>query len=327
MSGWIKLHRSLLDSQIFASEKGLKIWVWILLKANHSGKFTPIKIGKGETVVKVERGSFIFGRFKAEEALNIDGSTIYKWIKKMEEMGMVEIQSNSHYTILTVCKYNEYNDLDDKEVAANEQPLNNQVATIQQPCNTNNNDKNVNNDKNNEDNITPLPSFSEKPKKEERVKTWKDDYNIYLEEATDALAKLKQDADWMSNQEKFNPNILIVETLDKSFYNYWGTEAGWKNKKRLQTKDINWKSTYANAMSNPVNKVYKPKDNSQPTTFYKNSKGQLLHETEWIENGKRYYGKRGGKCYEVPMDLEPRPSTQYSLSFSQAMQCKVWVIN
>jgi hypothetical protein len=177
------------------------------------------------------------------------------------------------------------------------------------------------------DNITPLPSFSEKPKKEEKEKTWKNDFNIYLQDATDALAKLKQNNEWMQKQQEFNPTILIIETLDKSFYNYWGTEAGWKNKKDSRTKDINWKSTYANALSNPVNKVYKPKDNSQPTTFYKNSKGQLLHETEWIENGKRYYGKRGGKCYEVPMDLEPRPNTQFSLVFNNAQQRKVWVIN
>lgn len=147
MEGWIKLHRLLLDSQIFASEKGLKIWIWILLKANHKQRYVPITIGKGETTISVERGQFVFGRFSAEEDLNIDGSTIYKWIKKMESMEMITIDSNSHYSILTVNKYNDYNDIDETEVATIEQPSNNQVATIEQPCNTNKNEKKDKNEK------------------------------------------------------------------------------------------------------------------------------------------------------------------------------------
>ena len=147
MEGWIKLHRVLLDSQIFASEKGLKIWIWILLRANHKQKFVPIKIGKGESVVTVDRGEFIFGRFSAEEDLNIDGSTIYKWIKKMELLEMITIKSNSHYSILKVNKFNDYNDIENIEVATIEQPSNNQVTTIEQPLNTNKNEKNVKNEK------------------------------------------------------------------------------------------------------------------------------------------------------------------------------------
>lgn len=147
MEGWIKLHRLLLDSQIFASEKGLKIWIWILLKANHKQRYIPITIGKGETIILVDRGQFIFGRFSAEEDLNIDGSTIYKWIKKMESMGMITVNSNNHYSILTVNKYNDYNDIEEIEVATIEQQSSNQVATIEQPCNTNKNDKKDKNEK------------------------------------------------------------------------------------------------------------------------------------------------------------------------------------
>lgn len=147
MEGWIKLHRLILDSQIFASEKGLKIWIWILLKANHKQRFVPITIGKGETTILVERGQFVFGRFSAEEDLNIDGSTIYKWIKKMENMEMITINSNSHYSIVTVNKYNDYNDIDEAEVTAIEQPRNNQVTAIEQPRNTNKNEKKDKNEK------------------------------------------------------------------------------------------------------------------------------------------------------------------------------------
>lgn len=151
MEGYIKLHRKILESSVFASQLGLKIWVWCLLKANFKPKFTSIKIGKGESAVKIDRGSFIFGRFKAEDELNIDGSTIYKWIKRFEDDDMIKIQSNSHYSIISICNYDSYQQFDEDEVATIQQPSNSQVATIQQPSNTTKKEKKDNNVKKNID--------------------------------------------------------------------------------------------------------------------------------------------------------------------------------
>jgi hypothetical protein len=132
-NGHIKVHRTIMDSPIFASEKGLKIWIWLLCKATYKERHLPVKIGKGETVVALKRGELLFGRFKAEESLCIDGSTIYRWIKKMEEMEMIEVKSSSQYTIITICNYDKYQTLNDDAVAANEQPMNNQRTTDEQP--------------------------------------------------------------------------------------------------------------------------------------------------------------------------------------------------
>ena len=148
MEGYIKLHRQLLESSIFASQIGLKIWIWCLLKANFKTRFASIKVGKGESQVKVERGSFIFGRFKAEDELNIDGSTIYKWIKKLEEEKMILITSNSHYSIITICKYDDYQQYETNEVATIQQPNDSHSTAIQQPCDTTNNANKDNNVKN-----------------------------------------------------------------------------------------------------------------------------------------------------------------------------------
>ena len=75
MEGFINLHRTLLDSMIFSSQTGLKIWIWLLLKASFKKRYVSLKIGKGETTVTIERGQLLFGRYKAEEELCIDGST------------------------------------------------------------------------------------------------------------------------------------------------------------------------------------------------------------------------------------------------------------
>jgi hypothetical protein len=108
--GYILLSRGLLDSDVFASQKLLKIWIWCLCKSNFKDRSVPLKIGRGETIVRVKRGSFLFGRHKAEEELFIDGSTIYKSMKKLEQMNMINIESNNQYSVVTVCKYDDYQD-------------------------------------------------------------------------------------------------------------------------------------------------------------------------------------------------------------------------
>lgn len=103
MEGYLKLYRQIIDSEIFASPNGLKIWIWCLCKASYKEKHMTIQIGRGESIVKLEVGSFLFGRFKAEQELDLSGSMIYRWIKRLEDLGMIKIISNSHYSIITIC--------------------------------------------------------------------------------------------------------------------------------------------------------------------------------------------------------------------------------
>jgi len=144
---FILLSRSILDSEVFASQILLKIWVWCLCKASYKDRYIPIKFGRGEKTLLIKRGQFLFGRHKAEEELFIDGSTIYKSIKRLELLGNISIKSNNQYSIITICNYNTYQDPDNYKVATKEQPSNNQVTTKEQPSNTNkkvNKVKNVN---------------------------------------------------------------------------------------------------------------------------------------------------------------------------------------
>lgn len=140
--GYIKLYRKLLTSQVFVNPTKLKIWIWIILKANFKNKHVPVKTGKGVTEVQVLRGQFIFGRNKAAEELNINSHTIYYNIKKLEEIGMISRESHSHYSIITICNYEEYQGQSDAAIPTNAQPMHNQITTKPQAANTTNKDKN-----------------------------------------------------------------------------------------------------------------------------------------------------------------------------------------
>lgn len=211
-NGFILLSRGILDSDVFASQKLLKIWVWCLCKANFKDKTIPLRFGRGEIIVKVKRGSFVFGRNKAEEELFIDGSTIYKSINKLKEMDMIKIESNNQYSIITICNYDSYQQMENYQVTSKEQVSNSLVTAKEQLSNTTKNDNNDNNDNNIEKNKKKTFEFREN-------------------EFRDSLLEFK---------------IEFGESIVNDFFNYWSEpdkhqkmkfekEKTWETKRRLLT--------------------------------------------------------------------------------------------
>lgn len=145
--GWVKLHRKLLESRVFANEGLLRVWIYCLCRANHEVNYVPIKTGKGETEVQVNPGDFIFGRNSVASDLRMNPSTLYKRMKKLESMDNINIQSNSHYSVVSICNWETYQNPEYTEEQPKEQASNNQVTGREQAGNTDNNVNNVKNDK------------------------------------------------------------------------------------------------------------------------------------------------------------------------------------
>jgi hypothetical protein len=140
---FIKIDKEILNSYCFSNPNHLKIWIWMLVKANYKKCFIPVNSGRGTTTIEVDRGQFIFGRFKAEEELNLNGSLIYRTLQKFEELGQINLHSNNQYTVITICKYDDYQNKNDRneqqtnnERTMNEQSLNNERTMNEQSLNT-----------------------------------------------------------------------------------------------------------------------------------------------------------------------------------------------
>ena len=140
MDGSFLINRQIFDSWVFADDKALKIWIWLLGKARYKKGAVPMQVGRGQTAVTLDRGQLIFGRHKAEEALGYDGSLIYRKVQKMQEMGMINTESNSHYTVITICNYDSYQLLKTPERTSNEQAMNSKRTANEQQTNTNKKD-------------------------------------------------------------------------------------------------------------------------------------------------------------------------------------------
>jgi len=158
--GWVQLHRKILDSRVFKNEGLLKVWIYCLCRANHEDTYVSIRTGRGETEVMVNSGQFIFGRNAGAKTLNMKPSTLWKRMLKLQSMENVNIQSNSHYSIITVCNWETYQSTGKEKGQAKGQARNNQVTGKGQPRNTDNNDNNDNNVNNNKTN-TPTRTRGE----------------------------------------------------------------------------------------------------------------------------------------------------------------------
>lgn len=137
MEGYIKLHRQILDSRVWANDGLLKVWLWCLLKANYKDNWVTVKTGSGETEVKVKKGQFIFGRKSAGKDLKMPPSTVWKRILKLENMQNLNTQRDTHYTIISIINWDTYQDEDKKGDTQGDR----QVTGREQAGNTDKKDK------------------------------------------------------------------------------------------------------------------------------------------------------------------------------------------
>lgn len=132
MEGWICLHRRLLESPIFSSEKGLKIWMWCLLKASHKKKDMYL----GQQKICLQPGEFVFGRDSASNELQMSASTIRNWMVQLKKDSYVDIKTTNKYSVVTILNWNEYQEKDSRKDS--------RKTAEKQQNNTNNNVNNGN---------------------------------------------------------------------------------------------------------------------------------------------------------------------------------------
>lgn len=103
-SGYIKLHRKILDNGIFENAELLKVFVWCILKANAE---PAVVYGR-----QVKKGQFVTGRVTAADELRLAPSTVYDRMRKLKKLGYINIDSNTKNSLITVKKYSTYQGYD-----------------------------------------------------------------------------------------------------------------------------------------------------------------------------------------------------------------------
>ena len=85
---------------------------------------------------------------------------------------------------------------------------------------------------------------------------WRTNFEIYEKEVSDAFDALLKDSDWLSERQRYHPNLDLALSMEKAYNDFWGTEAGWEHKKSKRIKTIDWKATFSNALTLKSNQVF-----------------------------------------------------------------------
>jgi DnaD/phage-associated family protein len=110
VKGWIKLHRKILDNELWHDVTTFRLFTLLLLRAAHQ---EGVKI-KG---IELKRGQYLRSYSKlAEDLESKEGrgykkaskSTILRSVKKLIDEGMVTVSETKHGTLFTVIKYQDY---------------------------------------------------------------------------------------------------------------------------------------------------------------------------------------------------------------------------
>ena len=145
---WITLLRKFRQWEWYQNSNMVHLFIHLLLSANHTDNSWQGKI--------IKRGQLAAGRKKLSSDIGISEQTIRTCFNKLILTNEITIKSTSKFSIITICKYDEYqpktlvtNQQTNHQTnqQTNQQLTNNQPATNQQ-LTTNNNDKNDNNVKN-----------------------------------------------------------------------------------------------------------------------------------------------------------------------------------
>lgn len=127
MSGWIKLHRTMLDWEWYSKPVVRSVFIHCLLRANHKDKKWQGKL--------VKRGEFISSFGKLSEETGFSVQEIRTAIKHLKSTSDLTSKGMSQHTVFKVENYDKYQDLT-SEPTSEQQAINKRATT-------NKNEKNV----------------------------------------------------------------------------------------------------------------------------------------------------------------------------------------
>ena len=100
MTGWIKLHRKFLEWEWFDIADMVKLFIFLLLNTN-----TKPKVWHGN---KIRRGQYLTSLNTLQEKTGLSRQNIRTCLRRLEETEEINTLTNTRYTLITICKYEDY---------------------------------------------------------------------------------------------------------------------------------------------------------------------------------------------------------------------------
>lgn len=128
MSGWIKIHRSMMDHWVSDEPELLAVFVRLLSEANHTDKE---RMFNG-CLVNIKRGQLVYGREAFSKRSGVSISKLRRYMNLLQKSGTIDQQITNKYSIITITKYDQYQVIDQQ--TTNNSPANSQQTATPKEC-------------------------------------------------------------------------------------------------------------------------------------------------------------------------------------------------
>jgi len=121
MVGFIKLHRKLQEWEWYNKSEMVHLFIHLLINANSKDK--------GWQNIIVKRGQLITGFSALSEKTGISVRTLRTCFDRLKSTGELSVKTTNKYSIVTICKYDDYNDIKEKNDKQNDKQAVTQPTT------------------------------------------------------------------------------------------------------------------------------------------------------------------------------------------------------
>lgn len=135
--GWVCVHRKLLDNPIFKNDKLFRVFMFCLLRAQHTAGDQLV----GDSVVYLDKGQLATGRIAISEQTGLSQQNVRTAISKLEKLGILTIKPTTKYSVITMVNWNQYQQTNQQVTSC--QPTSNQLPTTSNNVNNGNNGNKV----------------------------------------------------------------------------------------------------------------------------------------------------------------------------------------
>jgi hypothetical protein len=146
MAGWITLHRKIQNHWLWDFKHPEKYMAWcdLLMMANHEDK----KFMINNSLIECKRGQLALSQLTLSSRWKWGRQKVRTFLEMLKNDSMIDIKTNQHTTIITICNYSLYQDMQPTKQPTDNQPITNAQPTLNQPITTTKQYKQLNNENN-----------------------------------------------------------------------------------------------------------------------------------------------------------------------------------
>lgn len=135
-NGWIKLHRKFIEWEWFKMPGMTRLFIYLLLTANHKDKKWRGQI--------IKRGQLVTGIKSLQNATGLSVQMLRTRLKHLESTSEIKRKSTHHFSLITICNFDEYQGSKKRANTqlTNDQQSNNNQTTTTNKYKTDENEKN-----------------------------------------------------------------------------------------------------------------------------------------------------------------------------------------